>query len=505
MYGFMQVLVSQLLPFVVRTILIYKFGVDYLGLNSLFKSILSVLSLMELGFGTAVVYSMYRPVADGDADQICAYLSYYRRIYHFVGVAILCIGVLLMPFLRFLVMDPVLPGNLNLYVCYLVFLSESVISYLLFGYMTAVPTAYQRRDILSRVGMVSDVLACVMKSVILLCSDSFYIYLISIPVITVVRNLMIAITVRKRYPDIRCRGGISNEQKQDLNKRVYGLMVNKLTNVSRNSIDSVCISAFIGLAATGIYNNYFFVLSAVMGICSVIYNSMMASVGNSIAKESPEKNYKDMRLFDFLFMGIVGWATVCMVCLYQPFISIWVGNDMMLGTPIVIVMGIYFYIMETGAIRWIYHEGAGLWYECRFIMIGEAVANVLLNVVLCRFIGVLGIVLATVISVFVTNCILCPELLFRLYFKNGKLKEYWWDHVGYTVTMVVSVEVSWIICEILIPMEMIEGRNVWRCVGCLGGRLAVGTVVAGVVFWLMWHRSKRYKLAIGWGMRRGIK
>lgn len=141
------------------------------------------------------------------------------------------------------------------------------------------------------------------------------------------------------------------------------------------------------------------------------------------------------------------------------------------------------------------------------LMIGEAVENVVLNVVLCKFLGVFGIVLATVLSVFATNCILCPELLFRLYFKNGKLREYWRDHIGYTVTMVVSATVSWIVCELLLPIEMIEGREVWKCVGCLGGRLAVCTGVSVGVFWLIWHRSKRYDRAVGWiraliGLRR---
>jgi Na+-driven multidrug efflux pump len=125
-YGFLQIGVSQVFPFIVRTVLIYRLGVEYLGLNSLFSSILSVLSLMELGFGTAVVYSLYKPVAEGDVSQISAYLKYYRKIYRFVGLAILAVGLLVMPFLNVLVKDLSLPGGLNLYVCYLIFLSNTV-------------------------------------------------------------------------------------------------------------------------------------------------------------------------------------------------------------------------------------------------------------------------------------------------------------------------------------------------------------------------------------------
>jgi O-antigen/teichoic acid export membrane protein len=496
-YGGMQLVVSRILPFIVRTILIYRFGVEYLGLNSLFTSILNVLSLMELGFGTAVVYSMYKPVADRDIKQICAYLTYYRKIYRFVGITILVAGVILMPFLSGLIKDPELPGGLSLNVCYLIFLSNTVISYLLFGYMTAIPTAFQRRDVLSRVDMGTSILSCVVKSLLLLLTTNFYLYLLAMPGVTIIRNLLTAAAVKRRYPGIECRGEISQEQKKELKKKVAGILVNKMTNVSRNSIDSVCTSAFIGLAMTGIYNNYYFVMSTVLSFSVMICNSMMASVGNSIATESEGKNYSDMRLFDFIYMAIAGWSTTCMFCLYQPFVQTWIGEKMMLNQTFVAVICLYFYILVTGAIRWVYHEGAGLWWECRYIMIGETVANVTLNIVLCKLMGVIGIVLATVLSVFVTNCILCPELIFRLYFKNGKLKEYWMDHVFYTGTMVLTAGVSWFVCEIVLPSAIVDICMAGSIL-CLGGRLVICCIVSIGMFWVLWHRSWRYQKMLRW-------
>lgn len=503
-YGIIQVVLSQILPFVVRTIVIYRFGVDYLGLNSLFASILNVLSLMELGFGTAVVYSLYKPVAEGDTDQICAYLGYYRKVYRVIGVAVAVVGLVILPYLRYLIHDPVIPGNLNLYVCYLLFLSDAVISYLLYGYMTAIPTAYQRRDILSRVDMEMSVLKCLLQSTLLLTSRNFYLYLLAIPIVTIIRNLIVAAVVKKRYPELGCRGTITNVQKRDLNKKIYGLFVNKLMGVSRNSIDCLCISAFIGLAMTGIYNNYYYIITAILAFSGAVCNSMMASVGNSIAIETQEKNYVDMRLFDFIYMAIATWATVCLLCLYQPFIRTWVGEKMMLDTSVVIGFSIYFFILKSGDIRWVYHEGAGLWYEARFIMIGEAVANIILNIVLCRYLGVFGIVLATVISVFITNMILCPRLIFKLYFKNGKVKEYWFDHIQYTITMLLTATTSWLLCESFLPLSMISKRVVGNCVLCLGGRLIICTGISVALFWLIWHRSERYNTAKVW-MRKMIK
>lgn len=497
-FGLHQAIVSQILPFITRTILIYRFGIEYLGLNSLFASILSVLSLMELGFGTAVVYSMYKPAADGDTDQICAYLSYYKKTYRIIGIVIFASGLLLMPFLNQLIHDPKLPGELNLYVCYLIFLGNAVINYLLYGYMTAIPIAHQRRDILSKVDMSMSLLQCIVKVMLLLVSRNFYLYLISIPALTVTHNLVTAKAIKRYYPKLESKRELRIEQKRDLFRKVYGLLIGKITAVSRNSIDTLCISAFIGLALNGIYNNYYFVLTSIIAFSTIVLNSMMAGVGNSIAIESREKNYTDMRLFDFIYTAIAGWATVCMLCLYQPFIKTWLGNDMMLNTPVVFGLCTYFYILKSGDIRYVYHEGKGLWYESRFIMIGEAAVNIVLNISLCRALGVFGIVLATVISVFITNFFFCPILLFKLYFQNGKLKEYWTDHVLYSLTMVLTAGTSWFLCEYLFPMTMINHRYIGNCMLCLGGRLIFCTIISVLLFWGIWYKSERYHSAVRW-------
>ena len=405
---------------------------------------------------------------------------------------------------RSLVRDPILPGELNLYLCYVIFLANSAISYLLYGYMTAIPIAFQRRDILSCISMGITLLRCAVQIVILLVCSNFYLYLIILPVTTVIQNVVTARIVKNVYPDIECCGEISLEKKHDLNKKVYGLLINKLTSVSRNSIDSLCISAFIGLTVTGMYSNYYFVVTALLSFSGVVCNSMMASVGNSIATENTEKNYADLRLFDFIYMAITGWATVCMLCLYQPFISVWVGPQMMLDNPAVIGLCSYFYVLKAGDIRWVYHEGAGLWWECRYIMIGEAIANVVLNLLLCKIMGVTGVILATVISVFITNGILCPRLLFKDYFKNDKLYEYWQDHARYTMTMFLTAGLSWVLCEQILPLRLVTERAMINSLLCLGGRFLICSILAPIVFWLIWHRSVQYLNALSY-MKKIIK
>ena len=192
-----------------------------------------------------------------------------------------------------------------------------------------------------------------------------------------------------------------------------------------------------------------------------------------------------------------------MLCLYQPFVKGWLGDGAMLGMPVVLGLCAYFYILKSGDIRYVYHEGRGLWFESRFIMVGEAIVNIVLNIALCRTLGVFGIVLATVVSVAITNAYFCPRLLFRLYFRNGKLGEYWRDHAQYALTMVLTAGASWCACEVALPLGMV-GEGFLLGMSCLVGRLAICTGFSMLLFWIIWHRSKRFKDSAGW-MRRVAK
>ena len=486
-FGLIKTAVSLLLPFITRSVLIYRFGTEYVGLNSLFSSILQVLNLAELGFGTAIVFSLYRPMAENDTDTICAYLSYYHRVYRVIGGVILVLGLALIPALPYLIKDGAVPGGLSLVLCYLIFLSDSVLSYLLFGYLTAVPTAMQRGDILSRMDTGIVILKNLVQILLLLYAGSFYWYLLSAPVLTVFRNLMVARTVRRRFPAYRCRGELTGDRRRVLRKKIYGLFINKLFAISRHGIDSLCISAFLGLTLAGIYSNYYMVLASLVRISSILSSAMIPSVGNSIATETAEKNYRDMRRFDFIYSAAAGWAAVCLLCLYQPFMRLWMGESRMLGWPEVVALSLYFYLLKCGDLRWIYHEGAGLWWESRWIAVAEAVANVVLNVLLCRYLGVFGIILATLLTLFFLNFLPCPLILFRYYFKNGKLGEYFLDHLLYFLTLLPGGALCFFLC--LLPGEG---------AAALGLRVLLCLLIPGPVYWLFWRGTERYAQAVSW-------
>ena len=487
LFGAINKVITLLLPFIVRTAVIYQLGSEYLGLNSLFTSILQVLSLSELGFSQAVVYSMYKPIADGDEDTICALLSFYRLAYKVIGLVILVLGLCVLPFLPYLI-EGSYPADVNIYVVYVVYLVNTSLSYLLFAYKSALLTAHQRVDVTSNVLTITTSAMNLCQIAVLFLFANYYAYVVLIPLFTLANNVINLVVVNRMYPQYRCRGKVGPKLMGDIKRKVAGLMIQKICATSRNSLDSVFVSAFIGLTATAIYANYYYVLLSVTNLLAVISASILAGAGNSVAMESREKNYADMNKFNFLYMWISGWCTCCMLCLYQPFMQVWVGADLMLPMSSVVLFCLYFYVLKMGDIRSVYVESTGIWWENKFRAIAEAVLNIVLNFALVQVFGINGIIAATLISLFLINFCYGSQLIFKYYFQNGKLGEYFRYHGWYLLVTVAACVASFVVCE-LIPFGGIAGLAV---------KLFICCIVPNIVYLICYCRTKQYGISMKW-------
>ena len=437
-WGLIQRLVNILFPFLVRTVLIYTLSAEYAGLNSLFTSILSILSLTELGFSNAIVFSMYKPVAENDENKICALLNIYRKAYLIIGTIILVIGLLLIPLLPSLINGEI-PGDINLYVLYLIYLINNVLSYFLYGYKTSLLSAHQREDIVSRNTLIYNVILYGLQCVVLIAFRNYYIYAIVIPLSTILLNILNNRAVKRMFPGYIPAGQIDSKEKAVLKKNIIGLMIWKIGGATRNTLDSIVVSMYLGLITVAIYNNYFYIVNGVTTLIGVVLTAITAGVGNKVAVETPEKNYEDFKKFHFYYMWIAGWCAICMLCLYQPFMTIWMGEELMFPDYIMFLFCYYFIMMKQGDINSVYYQAAGLWWEGKFRSIVEAIINLVLNFTLGYFWGVAGIILATIISY---TCVYFygSKFVFTKYFRNGKLKKFYLDNLYYlTITGLVGL------------------------------------------------------------------
>ena len=442
--GLINQIVSIVLPFINRTIILWSLGAEFTGLSGLFSSILSVLGIAELGFNTAIVYSLYRPMSEHDETKICEIVSLFRKIYGIIGTIVLIIGIAIMPFLKYFIHGSY-PSNINLYIVYFLYLLNSVISYYMFAYKECLLIADQRQDMAQNLRTIVNILRYIAQFVILLMLHSFYYYLIVAIIGTIVTNLGIQyITVKKYSYFIQIKG--KQHIPSELITQIKGLMINKICDTFRNSFDSLIISSFIGLKATAIYGNYYYIYSAVYGIMLTICNAMSASIGNSIVEKDEHQNYENLLTFSAIFTVILGICTALMACLYQPFMKLWAGNDLILSTFNMLLFCVYFYIINMNNIRNQYISGTGIWWKLKTSYIVEAIANLLLNFVLGKLLGITGVLLATVITIFIFNYLQRNMVLFKSYFENSSYSSYLFEQFYYAFFAIVAVAISYVLC-----------------------------------------------------------
>jgi len=419
-------------------------GAEFTGLASLFSSILSVLNISELGFNTAIVYSLYRPMAEHNEESICNLVSLIKRIYTGVGTFVLGAGILLMPFLKYLIKGSY-PDSINLYFIYFLYLINSAISYYLFIYKECLLIADQRQDIANNIRTVVGIIRYLAQLIVLLFWKNFYMYLFIAILGTVVTNMAIQYATKKRFPYFKQVKG-KMRIPDALMTQVKGLMINRICDTCRNSFDSLIISGFIGLVATTIYGNYYYIYSSLYGSMLVICNAMGASVGNSIVQKSVHENYRDMLTFSAIYAWITGWCTACLLCLYQPFMMLWAGEDLLLPNGDMILFCVYFYVINMNNIRNQYIAGTGIWWKLKTSHIIEAIANLLLNFLLGKILGITGVILATIFTILVFNYLQRNRILFRHYFREQDVKVYQLEQFLYAALAFVACAVSLFIC-----------------------------------------------------------
>lgn len=445
--GLFNQIISIILPFINRTAILWTLGAEFTGLAGLFSSILNVLNMAELGFNTAIVYSLYKPMADKDHKKICEIVSLFKKIYTIVGTVVLAGGLAVMPFLTNFI-NGSYPDTINLYIVYLLYLINSAISYYMFAYKECLLIADQRQDIAKNIRTLVNIIRYLVQLLVLLITKDFYMYLVVAIIGTIITNLLIHFSTKKRYPfykRIKARLKIPVE----LKKQVGGLMINKICDTFRNSFDSLIISAFIGLTATAIYGNYYYIYSALYGIMLVIASAMSASVGNSIVKNSEEINYKHLLTFSQIYAGIIGFGTVVLACFYQPFMKLWAGEELMLSNYDMLLFCVYFYVINMNNIRNQYISGTGMWWKLKNSYVIEALANLILNFVLGKLFGITGVIIATIITIFVFNYLQRNRVLFKSYFNKEVTGDFYRQQFYYLLLSAVGLTISFFACKYL--------------------------------------------------------
>lgn len=420
-WGFVYKIVNLVLPFIGRTIFIYILGEQYLGLNSLFGSILNVLNITELGFGSAIIYSMYSAIAKDDTNEICALMNFYKKCYRIIGTIVFIIGICLMPFIPHLIKGDV-PADINLYVIYGINLFSTGISYFLCAYKHSILLAFQRGDLDNIILIPVDITKYIIQIGLLLIFKNYYLYIIIVPIFNMISNILRGWIADKYYPQYRAKGAINKTDSRKIFRNVKALFISKVGEMLPSSLESVVISMFIGLIILGKYNNYTYIMSSVVGFVALFLDSLKAGWGNSLNTETSERNLEIFGEISFLNNLILCFCSACFMCLYQPFISLWVGESYLLSIEIVALIVINFWISRYPFVMYTCKDAAGIWEKDKYRAFVVGMVQLGLNFGLASQFGLSGIILSAILSLLLVGYPWLIHNVFSQIFKISPVK-----------------------------------------------------------------------------------
>lgn len=411
-------IVTMLLQLINRRVFVNYLTGDYLGLNGLFSNILSMLSLSELGVGTAMVYAMYKPVAEQDREKIKSLMQLYQKLYRVIGGFVLIAGMSLTPFLHLFIRE--MPDIPYIHLYYMMFVADAGLSYF-YTYKRSLILCNQENYISTATTMFSNVCARAFQLLVLMTTHNYFLFLLVQILFTRLENVLISRIADSRYPFLREKDvkPLAKEDTLSIKKNIFAMMAHKLESVIVGGTDSLIISRILGLGISGLYSNYVLLINFLNGLIGKVFGALTASIGNLVADKGNEKSKTVFLKILFMNYWIFNLCTVCVFCLLQPFMRLWLGNGFLLPDLTVYVTAILFYVNGMRRTVLEFRNATGIFWHDRYAALAEAGVNLAASIPLTYLLGVAGVKLGSVIALLTTTFWIEGLMLYRHFFRTS--------------------------------------------------------------------------------------
>lgn len=413
-----------IMSFVCRTFFIKTLGTEYLGVNGLFTNILTILSFAELGIGNAIIFKLYKPIAEEDHERIKTLLDFYKKAYFLIGSFMLVAGICVIPFLSIIIKDaPSIKENIAF--IYVLFLCNTSISYF-FTYKKSIIIGYQKEYIINLINLIGTFIMNVLQIILLITTHNYVLYLVIQICWTMIENIIDAKIADKKYPYIKEKQftKISKQEQKNIFDDVKSLVLYKLGYILSNGTDNIIISSFLGVAQVGLLSNYNTITNAITLLLSTAFNSITASVGNLNTVKETEK--KESVFYQILLISffVYGYISIAITLLINKFIVIWIGKQYLLSFAISIALGFNLYIDGMRYVNYTFRNTLGLFKKGRMMPLLSSFANVILSILLVQYIGIFGVLIATGLSRLFILTWYDPYLIHKNEFKTSSVRYY---------------------------------------------------------------------------------
>lgn len=469
------------LNFVSRTVFINTLGVDYLGVNGLFTNVLHILSFAELGIGNAIVFSLYKPLAEHDEERLCSLMQLYKKFYYFIFGVVMVVGLAMIPFLDlFIKGEPNV--NENLVLIYIFYLLDTALSYL-YIYKQSIITADQKQYVVTTILTSASICRVIGQIIVLYLTHDFILFLTINLVFRVAGNVYCSHVANKRYPFIKNKPKpLPMGDTKKIITDVKSMAAYKFGSIILNSSDSIIISAMVSITTVGFVSNYLMIISACKGILTGVTRSFTASLGNLNAIGSEKQKYEVFNKVLLITAWLFGLAAIEIIVVSKFFMELWIGPEYILNTIVVIAIVLEFYIAGIHTLESHYRYTMGFFVKGRIAPMLAALLNIVLSIWFCSKWGVVGVFVATSLSRVLTLGIIDSFIIFKDGFHRNPVI-YFLKNGGYLALFILIG----LLCGKLVNFIVIEG---W-----LGVVVQIITVllVYNVIMIVLFYRSKSFK------------
>lgn len=482
-FGFVSNFVIILMNFLQRDIFIRMLGRTLLGVNGIYTDVLSVLSLTEMGIGTALNYSLYKPVAQGNREKIKSYMQFYKRAYLTIAGIITVLGIAISPFLKYILKNP---GSLTiqeLTLYYYIFLFNTVISYFV-TYKYSLVNAEQKNYIQTNIATVTKIIVTLVQIVVLVFTKNFLFYLLAQSLVELLQKIFVSVYLGRMYPYLKDKNvrKLSKDETQVVVTKTKALVCHKVGDVARLQTDKIIISSFVNVDTSAVVDNYVYIITYVGNFVNIIFDSVISGFGNLVATESKERQYRLFKVYRFFACWLFGFGAVGFWHLLTPLIGgLWLDDSWVVSELTVTLLVVDFYLKGGRTVLLNFKIASGLFEQDRFLPLIQGGINLVVSIVLVQKIGVAGVYVGTVVSGILANLIR-PVIIYRVCF-DKKAWSYFMDSLKYMAVVLL-------VALVMMPVRHVVMREV--TIVTFAAMVLFVTVLYNGVFLLAFHRTEEF-------------
>lgn len=476
--GFGMKILGLLTGFVSRTLFIYYLGTIYLGVNGLYSNILTVLSFANLGFGSAINFALYKPIAQNDTEKIIQLIDYYKIIYRIVALVITIVGLALVPAIPYLVKGAEILTQKQLIIYYLIFLFNTVVSYFV-SYKTSYVAACQKQYIVNIVETITQLVTFVVQVIVLVVFKNFTAYLLANSITLLLSRVALALFLNKKFPVVHAKPKekLPKEDKKGIFSNVKGLVVHQFAGVAVHATDNIIISSMISVVVVGYISNYNLIITTITGFLDVVFSSFSSTFGNVYATQTKQEFYNYFKIYNYINFWLFGFCCTAFFVLVPPFITLWIGAENLIDVlPFALIVISEYLLGQSKAFNNV-RNAVGNFNKDKWWALAQAIVNLVVSIIGAHYLGLVGIYIGTIASRFIW-IIFRPMSTFKLMFGKSSMT-YYFRLAFYFIVSLLSCVITYYATKYVLSIQ----HWGWFLLGCVIVLFVSNAVIALATCW----------------------